>query len=198
MTVSLPFALWHQPVQEYNELITAVPASAFVRLLNELRMGRASQEAIDTFKGLSRKVTYEDGVEPTCLYARRNQVLYENTRRLKQLQGVNVTYRASDVSGKSGEAPNKDLYPQEKDLRPFLDKVSSLLSAPPAMADLDSCTARSSGEHNRPESGSTSNARQGMVVGKSRFGLLLTGDRSLESPNRGSRQWLNRTDHRLC
>lgn len=88
-----------------------------------MRMGRTSKEAIDTITRLSRKVQYHDGVEPTCLFAKRNQVLYENTRRLNQLTGVNVKYTSEDVSGKHSEAPYADKYPQEKDLRAFLDKV---------------------------------------------------------------------------
>lgn len=108
--------------------VYALLSAAFVNILNEMRMGRASKEAIETLTKLSRKVHYEDGVEPTCLYAKRNQVLNENMRRLRQLTGVNVTYTSQDFSGKHTEAPYKDRYPQEKDLRAFLDKVRSVFA----------------------------------------------------------------------
>lgn len=86
-------------------------------------MGRVSPEANATFTKLSRKVYYDDGVEPTSLFAKRQQVLNENNRRLKQLPGYPVQFIAHDVSGKSQDAPYKELFPKDVDLRAFLDKV---------------------------------------------------------------------------
>lgn len=97
----------------------------FVNILNEMRMGRASPEACETLSKLSRKVVYEDGVEPTCLFARRNDVLRENTRRLKLLEGATINYKAQDISGKKSQEPYGDKYPTENELLACLDKVST-------------------------------------------------------------------------
>lgn len=90
--------------------------AAFVKLLNELRVGNASREAICIFKALERKVHYDDDVEPTSLFAKRTQVLAENARRLKQLSGENIAYRAHDVAGFRKAM-------DEETLRATLDKV---------------------------------------------------------------------------
>lgn len=38
-------------------------------MLNEMRFGTMSESTIKAFKALNRDVTYEDGVQPTELYA---------------------------------------------------------------------------------------------------------------------------------
>jgi hypothetical protein len=40
---------------------------AFVNILNEMRLGRLSQSAIDIFKSLARKPAGNDEIEPTEL-----------------------------------------------------------------------------------------------------------------------------------
>lgn len=41
---------------------------AFARILNEMRLGKLSNEAIQTFRSLSRKPEGDDDIEPTELY----------------------------------------------------------------------------------------------------------------------------------
>ena len=43
------------------------PLAAFVDMLNAMRFGQLSPEMIQAFRGLSREVTYSDGIEPTEL-----------------------------------------------------------------------------------------------------------------------------------
>lgn len=40
---------------------------AFVDMLNDMRFGELSDAAVKAFRGLSRPVTYEDGLDPTEL-----------------------------------------------------------------------------------------------------------------------------------
>lgn len=42
--------------------------SEFVDMLNEMRFGKLSSESIQTFRGLSRSIDYDDGIGPTELY----------------------------------------------------------------------------------------------------------------------------------
>lgn len=54
--------------------MTLLPSSyrqtdqGFIDMLNEMRYGRLSKEAIERFKSLNRAVHYEDGLAPTQLY----------------------------------------------------------------------------------------------------------------------------------
>ena len=41
--------------------------AAFVDMLNSMRLGQLTPETVDVFMRLSRKVTYEDGIDPTDL-----------------------------------------------------------------------------------------------------------------------------------
>lgn len=95
----------------------------FVDLLNQIRIGIMAPEIIRTFGGLSRTIQYTDGIEPTCLYPRRDQVSNENKRRLSALQAAIVAYEARDCSGKEKEYPYKEYYPDPVKLRDLLNKV---------------------------------------------------------------------------
>lgn len=117
----LPLTLLFHPLASSTHVSS--PILAFVNMLNEIRMGRVSSEANATFTKLSRKVHYDDGVEPTSLFAKRQQVLNENNRRLKQLPGHPMQFIAREVSGKSPDAPYKELFPKDDALKAFLDKV---------------------------------------------------------------------------
>ncbi|GJE87828.1 ATP-dependent DNA helicase PIF1 [Phanerochaete sordida] len=71
----------------------------FVDMLNAMRFGQLSPEMIKAFRALSREVTYSDGIEPTELYPRRDQVSTANSRRLQELQTQPRQYKASDMPG---------------------------------------------------------------------------------------------------
>lgn len=94
-------------------------AIAFVRILNEMRLGKLSNEAIQTFRSLSRKPEGDNDIEPTELYVfffflavklhefqlthlffnrypLRNEVDESNKRRLDALQGETVEFKSID------------------------------------------------------------------------------------------------------
>lgn len=72
---------------------------------------------------LGRKVVYDDGIEPTCLFPKRNQVLYENNRRLNTIKTNALKFTAYDASGHE-EKSGTPIYPDPVKLREVLDKVS--------------------------------------------------------------------------
>lgn len=43
-------------------------------MLNEMRFGRLSNESIVAFKSLARPLKFNDGIEPTALFPRREDV----------------------------------------------------------------------------------------------------------------------------
>lgn len=91
----------------------------FVDMLNAMRLGHLSPDAIEKFRKLSRPVIYDDGIEPTdlsvssfCrwLYAHlsvryhlsfptRREVDNANGLRLNRLPGPERRYDAADVGG---------------------------------------------------------------------------------------------------
>lgn len=97
----------------------------FVDLLNQLRLGRVSVKDEALLKSLGRKVIYDDGIEPTCLYPKREQVSSENRRRLTCLKTKPRTFVAHDFSGLEPDAPRNPFHPDPAKLKDFLDKVSS-------------------------------------------------------------------------
>ncbi|KIY71873.1 hypothetical protein CYLTODRAFT_450370 [Cylindrobasidium torrendii FP15055 ss-10] len=91
--------LWKQAIElEFN--LTKVfrqSDETFIQMLNEMRFGRLSQESIARFKALSRPVHYEDGLEPTELFPRREDVDRANSDRLRGIEGSESrTYVATD------------------------------------------------------------------------------------------------------
>lgn len=101
---------------------------AFVNLLNELRAGRLSPLAIKTFGSLARPVKYEDEIEPTCLYPKRDQVAQRNAMRLTKLPGNEVIYTSTDNSGRDPET-GQHYYPEDERLTKFLNSVCTARSA---------------------------------------------------------------------
>ena len=49
--------------------------TAFIKLLNEMRLGRLGFDAKLQLKRLDRRVKYDDGIEPTELYVTRRPIL---------------------------------------------------------------------------------------------------------------------------
>ncbi|KAH9081888.1 hypothetical protein EDB83DRAFT_2335387 [Lactarius deliciosus] len=62
---------------------------AFVDVLNDMRWGKMSKESISKLRQLSRKLVYEDGIEPTELYP----------RRWEQIAEIAVEFNAVDRPG---------------------------------------------------------------------------------------------------
>lgn len=68
----------------------------FIDMLNEMRFGKLSQTSINAFKALARPITYQDGIEPTVLFPRREDVDRANSTKLKDLNEDGWTYPAVD------------------------------------------------------------------------------------------------------
>lgn len=68
----------------------------FARMLNEMRVGKISQDTIEAFKGLARPLTFDDGVDLAELYPTRAQVEGSNEKRLRELPGKSYRYDAMD------------------------------------------------------------------------------------------------------
>ncbi|GAN07813.1 DNA repair and recombination protein [Mucor ambiguus] len=68
----------------------------FVRILNEMRLGILSEEAISIFRSLSREPAACHDIKPTELYPLRHEVDDSNRRRLIELRGEQVEYTAID------------------------------------------------------------------------------------------------------
>lgn len=80
--------------------------TGFVDMLNEMRFGRLSNESIVAFKSLARPLKFNDGIEPTALFPRREDVDRANFSRLNQLDSVGFTYHSID--GGSAEANQRE------------------------------------------------------------------------------------------
>ncbi|KAJ7169512.1 PIF1-like helicase-domain-containing protein [Mycena filopes] len=92
-----PFGGIQVRVEQSLLLYLTVDSKAFVALLNAMRFGKI--ENAEAFKALERRVTYTDGIQPTELLSRRDEVDRANMMRLNQLPGECQTYMASDYSG---------------------------------------------------------------------------------------------------
>ncbi|SCZ87336.1 BZ3500_MvSof-1268-A1-R1_Chr2-2g04802 [Microbotryum saponariae] len=68
----------------------------FIDMLNEMRFGTLSAKSIAIFKSLSRDPKYTDGIDPTELYPRREEVDRSNVFRLNALPGAAIEYRSED------------------------------------------------------------------------------------------------------
>ncbi|CEP10115.1 hypothetical protein [Parasitella parasitica] len=68
----------------------------FVKILNEMRLGLLSAEAVRIFKSLSRVPNVDGKFEPTELYPLRHEVDDSNKRRLHELRGDEIEFKAID------------------------------------------------------------------------------------------------------
>lgn len=68
----------------------------FARMLNEMRIGKISQDTVNAFKALSRPLNFDDGVDTAELYPTRAQVEGSNEKRLRDLPGQIHRYDAMD------------------------------------------------------------------------------------------------------
>jgi len=78
-----------------------------VDMLNEMRYGTLSQKSIARFRQLSREIIYEDGIGPTELFPRRQDVDNSNNLRMSRLRGESKTYYAKDGGLAGGEQRQK-------------------------------------------------------------------------------------------
>ncbi|KXH58904.1 DNA repair and recombination protein pif1 [Colletotrichum salicis] len=68
----------------------------FANMLNEMRLGRISDETVQAFRKLDRKIPTEDGLEVTELFPTRYEVENANQNRLRNLPGIAKRYDAGD------------------------------------------------------------------------------------------------------
>lgn len=76
----------------------------FAGMLNEMRLGRISDQTERTFRALARPLAFQDGVECAELFPTRVQVEQSNERRLRELAGTVQRYDAWDT----GDAAIRD------------------------------------------------------------------------------------------
>lgn len=65
-------------------------------MLNEMRFGKMTPESITAFKSLSRPLRFNDGIDATELFPRREDVDRSNKTRLNQLNTDGWSYVAMD------------------------------------------------------------------------------------------------------
>ncbi|GAP88832.2 putative DNA repair and recombination protein pif1 [Rosellinia necatrix] len=68
----------------------------FAGMLNEMRLGRISDDTVRTFKQLARPLTFDDGLDVTELFPTRYEVERSNELRLRNLAGETHRYEATD------------------------------------------------------------------------------------------------------
>ncbi|KAF7370295.1 ATP-dependent DNA helicase PIF1 [Mycena sanguinolenta] len=68
----------------------------FVNMLNEMRFGKLSDKSVNKFRTLSRPIYYDDGLGPTELFPRREDVDRSNRERMNRLTTPMRTFRATD------------------------------------------------------------------------------------------------------
>ncbi|CAG8983468.1 hypothetical protein HYALB_00000637 [Hymenoscyphus albidus] len=68
----------------------------FANMLNEMRLGKISEETVKAFKKLNRKPAFEDSLEATELFPTRNEVENSNASRMRSLVGKSYRYDAVD------------------------------------------------------------------------------------------------------
>ncbi|KAL9937554.1 hypothetical protein V8E36_003963 [Tilletia maclaganii] len=79
----------------------------FIDMLNEMRFGKLTPKSISIFKSLDRVPTYADGIVPTELFPRREDVERSNTNRLQALESTMKRYDAIDSGRLASEQREK-------------------------------------------------------------------------------------------
>jgi ATP-dependent DNA helicase PIF1 len=98
---------------------------AFASMLNRMRLGQIDDDIVAQFTALSREVQYDDGIEPTELYPRREQVEKANNARLEKLPGRLIEYESTDRGGV--DSNGKSVHPETA------TKLLERLLAPPLL-----------------------------------------------------------------
>ncbi|SPJ72686.1 related to PIF1 protein precursor [Fusarium torulosum] len=68
----------------------------FANMLNEMRLGRITEDTVRAFKKLERPLNFNDGLGTAELFSTRNEVEGSNERRLRDLPGTTRRYEAQD------------------------------------------------------------------------------------------------------
>jgi len=90
---------WKSVIKSCYELKTVFRQKdkEFVKILNEVRQGALSSESLSKLQSRQGKILpCDDGIEPTILYAKKNNVDQENSIRLDQLAGDCKIFKAND------------------------------------------------------------------------------------------------------
>ncbi|KAF5362473.1 hypothetical protein D9756_002301 [Leucocoprinus leucothites] len=89
---------WHSTIQRTFNLtkVFRQKDQEFVDMLNEMRFGRLSSKSIAKFRSLSRNIVYEDGLGPTELFPRREDVERSNGLRMQHLETEELKFVSSD------------------------------------------------------------------------------------------------------
>ncbi|RGP71495.1 hypothetical protein FLONG3_7106 [Fusarium longipes] len=69
----------------------------FANMLNEMRLGRITEDTVRAFKRLERPLEFTDGMGAAELFSTRNEVEGSNERRLRELSGTIRRYEAQDT-----------------------------------------------------------------------------------------------------
>lgn len=94
---------WREVVQKTFQLteIRRQRDPAFIRLLDAVRHGALTDEAIGLLDGLGRTELADDGIHPTRLHAHNVDVDRINANELCKLPGGRYTYTAQDTGRES-------------------------------------------------------------------------------------------------
>jgi len=68
----------------------------FANMLNEMRLGKITEETVRAFRKLCRPIKYEDALDATELFPTRNEVDNSNAYRMRSLVGKSYKYEAMD------------------------------------------------------------------------------------------------------
>jgi len=68
----------------------------FATMLNEMRVGKVTDQTLRTFQSLSRPLQFDDGIEVTELFSTRLEVETANNTRLRALKGELLRFTAKD------------------------------------------------------------------------------------------------------
>ncbi|XEV05459.1 hypothetical protein FSHL1_010746 [Fusarium sambucinum] len=69
----------------------------FANMLNEMRLGRITEDTVRAFKSLERPLQFNDGLGTAELFSTRNEVEGSNEKRLRELPGKIMRYEAQDT-----------------------------------------------------------------------------------------------------
>ncbi|KAF7955925.1 hypothetical protein EAE96_004846 [Botrytis aclada] len=81
----------------------------FANMLNEMRLGKVSQDTIKAFVEMKRPINYEDDLTATELFPTRNEVENSNTFRLRNLHGKAYRFDALDSGSITDEGMREKL-----------------------------------------------------------------------------------------
>ncbi|CAG8833553.1 21955_t:CDS:1, partial [Cetraspora pellucida] len=115
--------VWELVVEKYVMLKTPYRQKDkyFIDGLNKMRFGEIDSEFYDYIIRLARPIKYNDGEEPTKLFATVNEVEICNRNKLNDLSGKNLLFEAEEWSvAKNNNSRNQK--PTHEELIEWLDK----------------------------------------------------------------------------